>query len=82
MKLTSAKIVMACVLALGMTGMTGCNVLRGQSTAGEYVDDATITTKIKAIRRPPSAVRILTMGQPQAMCGSHRSSCSMQRRGL
>jgi osmotically-inducible protein OsmY len=45
MKFTSAKIVLACVLAFGMAG---CNVMRGQSTAGEYVDDVTITTQIKA----------------------------------
>jgi osmotically-inducible protein OsmY len=44
MKFTSAKIVLACVLAFGMAG---CNVMRGQSTAGEYVDDVAITTQIK-----------------------------------
>jgi osmotically-inducible protein OsmY len=27
---------------------TGCSVLRGQETAGAYVDDASITTAIKA----------------------------------
>ncbi len=45
MKYTSAKLVLACVLAFGMTG---CNVFRGESTAGEYVDDTVITTQIKA----------------------------------
>lgn len=37
--------------ALGLTlaiALPGCNVLRGQQTAGEYVDDVTITTKVKA----------------------------------
>ncbi|HUS24174.1 MAG TPA: BON domain-containing protein [Candidatus Binatia bacterium] len=29
-------------------GVTGCAVMRDQSTAGEYVDDSTITTQIKA----------------------------------
>jgi hyperosmotically inducible protein len=27
---------------------SGCNVFRGQSTPGEYVDDVAITTKVKA----------------------------------
>jgi hyperosmotically inducible protein len=40
-----AKVVLACVLA---AGMTGCNVFRGESTAGEYVDDVVITTQVKA----------------------------------
>ena len=31
------------VLAL-MIGVTGCAVTRGQSSVGEYVDDASITT--------------------------------------
>lgn len=34
----------ACTLAAG----SGCAVTRGQSTPGEYVDDAAITTKVKA----------------------------------
>jgi hyperosmotically inducible periplasmic protein len=45
MKFTSAKVVLACMLAFGVVG---CNVMRGQSTAGEYVDDVAITTQIKA----------------------------------
>lgn len=38
------------VVAMLTTGFTisACNVLRGQSTAGEYVDDVAITTKVKA----------------------------------
>lgn len=28
--------------------LSGCNVIRGQSTPGEYVDDVAITTKVKA----------------------------------
>lgn len=31
-----------------VTTTTGCAVARGQSTAGQFVDDATITTKVKA----------------------------------
>lgn len=28
--------------------VSGCNVFRGQSTPGEYMDDVAITTKVKA----------------------------------
>jgi osmotically-inducible protein OsmY len=34
-------------LAVGLA-LSGCNVIRGQSSAGEYVDDVAITTKVKA----------------------------------
>ncbi|HTH95674.1 MAG TPA: BON domain-containing protein [Rhodocyclaceae bacterium] len=33
---------------LSATGVVGCAVTRDQSTVGEYVDDATITTQVKA----------------------------------
>lgn len=36
------------VLAGATIVSTGCSVMRGQETAGAYVDDATITTAIKA----------------------------------
>ncbi|MEZ5499080.1 MAG: BON domain-containing protein [Steroidobacteraceae bacterium] len=45
MKTILATIALA--LFLGVT-VAGCNVVRGQETAGEYVDDVTITTKVKA----------------------------------
>jgi hyperosmotically inducible periplasmic protein len=35
------------VVAAGLA-TSGCNVFRGQSTAGQYVDDVAITTKVKA----------------------------------
>jgi hyperosmotically inducible periplasmic protein len=44
MKKTHFLAAMACVLTMGLTG---CNVLRGQSTPGEYVDDVSITTAVK-----------------------------------
>ncbi len=41
--------VLALATALGaLTLTTGCAVTRGQSTVGEYVDDAAITTAVKA----------------------------------
>ena len=41
------KFAAAGVLALAI-GATGCNVFRGESTAGQYVDDVAITSKVKA----------------------------------
>ena len=38
----------AAMAALILLSTAGCAVTRGQETVGAYVDDATITTKIKA----------------------------------
>jgi len=38
----------AAMTALVLLGTAGCAVSRGQETVGAYVDDVTITTKIKA----------------------------------
>ena len=42
--------------ALAMGTLQGCAVSRDQSTTGEYVDDATITAKVKAKFVESSAV--------------------------
>ena len=39
---------LAAVLAGGAVFTTGCAVTSGQSSVGQYVDDATITTRVKA----------------------------------
>lgn len=31
-----------------LVALPGCSVTRGQSTVGEYIDDSTITTQVKA----------------------------------
>lgn len=36
------------LLAALATGVSGCAVFSGQESAGAYVDDATITTRVKA----------------------------------
>src|SRR5688500_17464738 len=41
------KYAAAAMLAAGLV-LTGCNVVRAQSSAGEYVDDVAITSKVKA----------------------------------
>jgi osmotically-inducible protein OsmY len=38
----------AAITAVALLATTGCAVTRDQSTVGEYVDDATISTKVKA----------------------------------
>lgn len=43
MKNITAMLVLTGVLA----GTAGCNVFRGESTPGEYVDDVAITTAVK-----------------------------------
>jgi hyperosmotically inducible protein len=40
------KYAAATVLAAGLA-LSGCNVFRGQSTPGEYVDDVAITAQVK-----------------------------------
>lgn len=37
----------AAAIAIGSLASTGCAVKSGQSTVGEFVDDATITTRVK-----------------------------------
>lgn len=43
-----AAAVATAVLALALGGLQGCAVTSGQSSVGQYVDDATITTRVKA----------------------------------
>jgi osmotically-inducible protein OsmY len=42
------KILTASMFALATLTMTGCAVTSGQSTVGQYVDDATVATRVKA----------------------------------
>ncbi|HSN33709.1 MAG TPA: BON domain-containing protein [Ideonella sp.] len=49
------------ILALALLGTAGCAVTSGQSSVGQYVDDATITTRVKtrfAEDKEVSAMRI------------------------
>ncbi len=41
-------VVLAAAAALTVVQVTGCAVARDQQTVGSYVDDATITTRVKA----------------------------------
>lgn len=40
--------ILAAATAVALLTATGCAVTRGQETVGAYIDDATITTQIKA----------------------------------
>lgn len=42
------KIALASAIAITALYATGCAVVRDQQTVGSYVDDASITTKVKA----------------------------------
>ena len=46
MKLAHA--VLAAAAAVSLVQLTGCAVARDQQTVGSYIDDATITTRVKA----------------------------------
>lgn len=49
MNFSTSKPVAAALLGVALAlGATGCAVKSGQSTAGQYVDDATISTRVKA----------------------------------
>lgn len=44
-----AKLVRSLLISFALAAsLAGCAAISGRQTAGEYVDDATITTKIKA----------------------------------
>jgi len=43
-----ATVLAASLSAAALVAMPGCAVTRGQETVGSYVDDATITTQVKA----------------------------------
>lgn len=42
------RILIAAACSLALLGTTGCAVMRDQQTVGSYVDDATLTTRVKA----------------------------------
>jgi hyperosmotically inducible protein len=48
MKLTIRTTLAASIAAIALLTATGCAVTRGQETVGAYVDDASVTTSVKA----------------------------------
>lgn len=59
MKTTAASLALAGLLALTAAG---CAVTREQSTVGQYVDDATITTRVKARLAEDKTVSAMAIG--------------------
>ena len=48
MMMSTRAIVISLATALSLVALQGCAVSRGQSTVGAYIDDAAITTAVKA----------------------------------
>jgi hyperosmotically inducible protein len=46
--MTSSKLIIAAAAAIALTAASGCAVTRGQENVGAYIDDAAITTAVKA----------------------------------
>ena len=44
----NARNIFTLALAASLTALAGCAVTRGQETVGAYVDDAALTTRVKA----------------------------------
>lgn len=40
--------ILSALALIAVLGTTGCAITSGQSTTGQYVDDATVTTRVKA----------------------------------
>ncbi|HEV6963962.1 MULTISPECIES: BON domain-containing protein [Roseateles] len=63
------KILIATLVATSALATTGCAVTSGQSTVGQYVDDATIATRVKARFAEDSSVSAMRI-QVEALKGT------------
>ena len=63
------KMLITSMLVIATLGSTGCAVTSGQSTVGQYVDDATIATRVKARFAEDSQVSALRI-QVEALKGT------------
>jgi hyperosmotically inducible protein len=51
------------LVALALTtSLAACSAMSGRETAGEYVDDATITTKVKAAMFDDPSLKVMQIG--------------------
>lgn len=62
MKKPLLSLIVTGVVAVAATAVTGCAVTRDQSSVGEYVDDATITTQVKARFAEDKTVSAMAIG--------------------
>jgi len=73
------KIALASALAITVLYSTGCAVVRDQQSVGSYVDDATVTTQVKArFANDPAvsamAIQVETMKGQVQLSGFAKSS--------
>jgi len=76
----------AAVTAVALLTATGCAVTRDQSTVGEYVDDTTISTKIKEKfiedkNVSASAIEVETLNGTVQLSGFARSEAERNQAG-
>ena len=51
------------LVALALTtSLAACSAMSGRETAGEYVDDSTITTKVKAAMFDDASLKVMQIG--------------------
>jgi osmotically-inducible protein OsmY len=84
MKQHIRNLALATAMAVGVVGMAGCSVARHQQTAGEYVDDAAITTKVKAAFAEDktvaaTAISVETMNGEVQLSGFAKSQAEKSR---
>lgn len=77
-------LIAAVTAAASLTALPGCAVSRDQSTVGEYIDDATITTKVKAKfvedkTVDASAISVETLNGEVILSGFAKSSAEKSR---
>ena len=70
--------------ALALVTTTGCSVMRGQETAGAYVDDSVVTTRVKTKFAQDSTVSAMsinveTLKGVVQLSGFAKSSAEKQR---
>ncbi|MCC5860630.1 MAG: BON domain-containing protein [Gammaproteobacteria bacterium] len=58
----SAQTILVAAAAVIMLAVSGCAVTRGQQSVGEYVDDAAITTAVKARHAQSREVAATSIG--------------------
>ncbi len=63
------KILIASAVVIASLGTVGCAVTSGQSTVGQYVDDATVATRVKARFAEDSQVSAMRI-QVEALKGT------------
>jgi len=77
------KILSITLASLALAAGTGCAVNRGQESVGAYVDDATITTRVKTRfaedkRVDATAIKVETLNGTVMLSGFARNSTEQQ----